>query len=124
MNSYLICKDSAVQFDRVFDSGQVLEDMLALFRQGLSEPIHFFPESSCAYADHMRLASGTAESALNKAEKRWMGGNSAKKFARGESDDPYYDLCFRHIDPLDDAFRKTAESVFKPLLTHCREIIL
>jgi exodeoxyribonuclease V gamma subunit len=124
LNSYLICKDSAVQFNRVLDSRRVLEDMLALFRQGLSEPIHFFPESSFAYADHMRHASATGESALNKAEKKWLGGNSAKKIAGGESDDPYYDLCFRHKDPLNEAFQETAEGVFTPLLTHCREIIL
>jgi exodeoxyribonuclease V gamma subunit len=124
LNSYLICKDSAVRFDRVRGSRQVLEDMLVLFRQGLSEPIHFFPESSFAYADHMRLESTTDESALNKAKKKWLAANSAKKFARGESDDPYYDLCFRHKDPLDDAFKQIAMKVFTPLLAHCREIIL
>jgi exodeoxyribonuclease V gamma subunit len=122
--SFLICKDSALQFEQVTESRRILENLLELFRQGLSEPIHFFPESSLAYAEHLRSASANRESALNKAQKKWRGGDSAIKHARSESDDLYHELCFRHTDPLDDMFGKMAERVYTPLLAHCREIVL
>jgi len=122
-NSFLICKDSAVQFDRVSDSNRVLHDLLELFSRGLAEPIHFFPNSSFEYADQLLRRSASEQSALNKAQKRWSGSNFSK-YSKEESEDPYYDLCFRQSDPLDEAFKNIALKVFEPLIANSREIIL
>ncbi len=93
-------------------------------RRGSEEPIHFFPDSSFQYAEHRLQNAGPDELALNKAGKKWQGADSAKKYAQAESEDPYYDLCFRHLDPLDDEFAKIAAKVFTPLFAHSREIVL
>ena len=122
-SSYLICKDSAVRFEPVCDSLSILKDLLKLFWRGLEKPLHFFPISSFEYADRLLRKSATEPSARVSAQKKWMG-SDFEKFARGESKDPYYDLCFRLLDPIDEDFQKTAIQIFKPLLTHCKEIRL
>ena len=121
--SFLICKDAAVQFDRVTDSGPILQDLLGLFHQGLELPIHFFPESSYEYAEHLLNKAASELAALNKAKRKWRGSQFAD-YATGESNDPYYDLCFRQSEPLDQVFEDIAVQVFSPLLAHCREIML
>ena len=120
---FLICKDSTVQIEPVPDSQEIIEDLLDLFRKGLMRPIHFFPDASFEYAEHVLKKTTSRHAALNKAERKWRGSPFAG-YARGESDDPYYDLCFRHSDPLDEVFEDVAVRVFSPLLAHCREMIL
>jgi exodeoxyribonuclease V gamma subunit len=122
--SFLICKDSAVQFDPVPESKQFLQELLGLFRRGLTEPIHFFPDTSFEYVVQKLNPSASDQLALIKAKKKWQGGNSTKKYFQAESEDPYYDLCFRHLDPLDDEFTKIAMKVFEPLIANSKEIIL
>jgi exodeoxyribonuclease V gamma subunit len=122
--SFLICKDSALQFKPVSESKALLEDLLNLFRWGLEEPIHFYPDTSHEYAEHKLNASGSEQSALAKAGLKWRGGDSPKKHSQVESDDSYYDLCFRRMDPLDDEFKKIALTVFEPLFAYSKEIIL
>lgn len=119
-SSLLICKDSAREFGRVNNSKDILEHLLTLYWQGLSLPLHFFPESSFEYAQRNLEKGQTEQVALNAAKRKWVGSD----FARGESEDPYYDLCFRTVDPLDREFQSIAKDVFAPLLTHCTEIIL
>ncbi len=121
--SLLICRDSAVQFDRVADSRPILQGLLALFQRGLEQPIHFFPESSYVYAEHLLKRSASEQAAMNKARRKWLGSEFAK-YAKGESEDPYFDLCFRRSEPLEEAFKEIAVAVYSPLLAHSREIIL
>jgi exodeoxyribonuclease V gamma subunit len=90
----------------------------------LEEPIHFYPDTSHEYAEHKRNTSGSDQSALARAGLKWQGGDLPKKHSPVESDDPYYDLCFRRLDPLDDAFKKIALKVFEPILAHSKEIVL
>ncbi|MGD9300262.1 MAG: exodeoxyribonuclease V subunit gamma [Desulfobacterales bacterium] len=122
--SLLICKDLALQFKPVPESNGLLADLLNLLRRGVEKPLHFFPESSYEYAEHLLNKSASDSAALAKAGLKWRGGNSSKKFTFVESDDPYYDLCFRRADPLDDEFKKIAVKVFEPLIAYSREIIL
>jgi exodeoxyribonuclease V gamma subunit len=123
LSSFLICRDSAVQFDRVSGSRRILQDLLELFRRGLEQPIHFFPDSSYEYAEHLLKKAASQQAALNKAGRKWIASEFAK-YAKGESEDPYYDLCFRQSEPLDEEFKEIAVAVFSPLLAHAREIIL
>jgi exodeoxyribonuclease V gamma subunit len=119
--SYLICKASAVQFDPVIDPAPILDSLLAILRRGLTEPIRFFPKSSFEYAEKLLIKSASDASALRSAGRKWLGSNFAKN-AQGESQDPYYNLCFRHLDPFDEDFKKLALTIFEPLLAHRREI--
>jgi len=122
--SVLICKDSAIQFGAVPESKDLLEDLLNLFRRGLEGPLHFFPEASWQYAEYKLNKAGSEQSALAKAGLKWRGPDSPQKYARAESDNPYYDLCFRRMDPLDDEFKKIALKVFTPLFAYSKEFIL
>jgi exodeoxyribonuclease V gamma subunit len=122
--SVLICKDSATQFGAVPESKNLLEDLLNLFRRGLEGPLHFYPEASRQYAEYKLNKSDSEQSALAKAGLKWFGPDSPQKYARAESDNPYYDLCFRRMDPLDDEFKKIALKVFTPLFAYSKEIIL
>jgi exodeoxyribonuclease V gamma subunit len=122
--SFLICKDSAIQYGPVPESEAVIGNLLNLFRSGLEAPVHFFPETSHVYA-HQKLTKSLSDpSALAKAGQKWRGGIPPRKFTKAESDDRYYDLCFRHRDPLDDEFANMALTVFEPLFAHSQEIIL
>jgi hypothetical protein len=42
----------------------------------------------------------------------------------GESQDLYYQLCFRHQDPIDSQFRQIAEEISGPMLKHLKEVSL
>ncbi len=61
----------------------------------------------------------TRERVLKDARNKWIGSD----FVSGESQDPYYKLCFGKTDPIDEEFRKTAEKIFSPLLEFCKEIV-
>jgi len=122
-NSFLLCKDTAVQFVRAPDSHRILADLCGLFQRGLTQPIHFFPNASFEYADQVLRRSQPEASAAAKARNKWAGNQFADP-AMIESRDPHYDLCFRRQDPIDATFKEIAVSVFKPLLAHCREIVL
>ena len=119
-SSLLICKDSIREFGPVDNSRNILEHLLTLYWKGMCLPLHFFPESSFEYAQRVLVKKQTEQVALNTAQRKWVGGD----FARGESEDPYYDLCFRTVDPLDQEFQNIAKDVFAPPLNHGTEIFL
>ena len=86
----------------------------------MSEPLHFFPESSFEYARKIILKNQSKQDALNSGKNKWTGSD----FVRGESEDLYFELCFGKTDPLDQAFQQISIEVFTPLLAHCAEIVL
>jgi exodeoxyribonuclease V gamma subunit len=121
--SYLICRDSTVYFEPLSDSLASVETLLQVYRQGLEIPIHFFPESSFEYSEQLLRKAQPKSMALQRAGGKWVG-SEYYNYTNGESADPYYDLCFRHLDPLDDEFHRIALIVFEPLLAHSRTIPL
>jgi exodeoxyribonuclease V gamma subunit len=121
--SFLICKDAAVRFEQVPDCRRILQDLLAVFRRGWMQPIHFFPDSSYVYAENLLQKAASEPVALKKAKRKWTGSQFGD-YATGESNDPYYDLCFRQSEPLDEAFEEITVQVYSPLLAHSREIML
>ena len=84
----------------------------------MSEPVHFYPATSYKYA-HLLLVKEKAEyDALENARRTWEGND----FNPGESEDPYFDLCFRKTDPLDDEFERTSTEIFEPIFDYGREV--
>jgi exodeoxyribonuclease V gamma subunit len=116
--SLLIGRDAAFTFRPVAAGRRILADLLALFRRGLAAPLHFFPESSLAYFKSLQKQPADDAAALFRARQRWV----QSDFSAGESEDPYYRLCFEHSDPLDADFRSLAAAVFEPLFNHCEPL--
>lgn len=104
-----LSRDGEFRF-RAVDAGEahrLLRDALALYREGLMRPLHFFPKSAWAYV--------TNGDSLAKAQARWMGGRPG----HGEAGDPACRLALRGVAvPLDDSFRALATGVLGPLLQH------
>ena len=117
-NSFLIFKNTAWQFNPVDLHRKYLADLLEMFKHGLEKPLHFFPNSSLEFVQQEQLKGKSKTTALKMAQKKWL----STDFARGESDNPYYDICFKMDDPLDASFQEIAKTVFKPLLANCTEI--
>jgi exodeoxyribonuclease V gamma subunit len=109
--SVFVCTDRTLRLKRVADSRPLLEELLAVYRQGLERPLCFFPKASLAYALALR-ASSSQRRALGAARAAWDGSEPHE----GESADPYYRRCFETIDPLGEEFQELSRRVFGPLL--------
>lgn len=105
---------TSLQYSFADSAAGILEDLLGIYWQGLVAPAHFFPRSSWCYASELLQNKKAFDEALTKAAREWNGSD----YFRGESLDPYYDLCFRHADPFDRQFQELAEKVFAPLFNH------
>lgn len=119
-DSFLINKNGAIKLSYTPKSSENLELLLHLFWQGLSEPLHFFPETSLEYFNQMQKNPDDPQRALTYAGKKWLG----SEYHRGESEDSYYQLCFKNLDPMDKSFEQIAKRVYRPLLDSCTEITL
>jgi exodeoxyribonuclease V gamma subunit len=103
--------------DQEFNLGPVeepecyLEQLLDLYWKGLSHPLHFFPESAFVLAHDLMQSKPDP---ISRARRTWEGGD----YGVGESQDAYYELAFRAVDPLDDEFVSLALAVYEPLLAH------
>ncbi len=110
-NGRLACKDFDCKYPPVEESESLLKSLLETYWQGLMKPIHFFPVSSWAYAE--ALAKGKdPDQALKTARNNWEGND----FLRGEIEDPYFQVCFEHADPLDEEFEELSKGIFEPLI--------
>jgi exodeoxyribonuclease V gamma subunit len=110
-HTFAIFEDKAYRYSPVEQPEKYLRIYLNSYFKGLRQPIHFFPESSLLYAE--RMASGKeTDKAMRVAAGKWAA------FEFGEKDNPYYELCFKEIDPLDDEFRKLATTLYEPMLKH------
>jgi len=112
-NSILACKDEDYRYVQVSESGSLLEELLRVYRQGLSEPIHFFPRSSLAYAEALYRKKKEPGEAIDAARKEWEGSDFG---GMAECKDPYFRLCFGHTDPLDETFEELARIIFEPMM--------
>ena len=114
----LLGSNLVYEFDPVQNPEEILEYLLQVYWKGLSEPVHFIPATSYKYA-HLLLVKEKAEyDALGNARKTWEGND----FNPGESNDLYFDLCFREIDPMDDEFERISTEVYRPIFEHGRQL--
>jgi len=121
-NGVLIGSDKAFEAPPLGRAPELLAGLLRLYWQGLSTPLKFFPQTACAYTDAVlkQEAGRSRQEPLAVARVKWEGQSFSG--APGECEDPYFDLCFRGIDPLDEEFRQTARAVFEPLLSELKEV--
>jgi exodeoxyribonuclease V gamma subunit len=119
--SAVIFKDAAWQFTPVDHHRKILLDLFNWFKAGLEKPLHFFPGSSLEYVQQEQIKGKSKATALARARTKWQGSGD---FARGESADPYYDICFKITDPLDQTFEEISKAVFGPLLANITEMEL
>jgi exodeoxyribonuclease V gamma subunit len=109
---------TAWEYLPVEKSDEFLEKLLKRYWQGLTKPLHFFPESSWEYAYLILKSNKSDEESLQRARKTWGGGD----YGWRENDDPHYQLCFRNMDPMDSEFQRIALEVYEPLFTHQKEV--
>ena len=101
--SRCVTEEGVITFGPVDDAKPRLAELLELYWQGLHRPLHFFERTACVYAERGELD----RTVINT----WEGGFDTD----GERDDPYYELAFRGLNPLDDEFERAARIVFGPL---------
>lgn len=101
--SLLICKDLTLTLPPIDNAAAILADLIALYREGLCRPLHFFPQTSWLY-----LTNG-----MDAAQGRWNGSDHSPTPA--ESTQPAFSLCFSDTDALDEEFMQLAERVYAPL---------
>jgi exodeoxyribonuclease V gamma subunit len=121
MESRLICTDKIWRLAPVQAPDDPLVTLLGLFQRGMCRPVHYFPESSYQYARSLYWRGRNATQALKAARNAWQGNDFAPAWA--ESTDPYFDICFRYSDPIDDAFQEHACAMWQPLFQHLSEIV-
>jgi exodeoxyribonuclease V gamma subunit len=107
-----IARNGTWVFRRPEDPRAILAELLAIYRQGLQEPVHFLPKSAWKYCQESHRISA--------ARKEWRP-DEYNKFA--ESTDPAYTLAFRgQPEPLGDEFQRLARLVYGPLNAHVEKV--
>jgi exodeoxyribonuclease V gamma subunit len=101
----------ALRLGPVADAGARLARLVELYRQGLSEPLPFYPASSHAYADALARGKGR-EAALRAAQGAWEGSPGRP----GEGADPEVALAQRGRDPLGATFEALAGELLLPMI--------
>ncbi|MDD2817059.1 MAG: exodeoxyribonuclease V subunit gamma [Thiotrichaceae bacterium] len=104
----------------VDNSVQKLNDLVALYEQGLRQALHFFPKTAFSFIESLQKKPDELDKAEKAARATWFGSDH---FA-GEGENPFYQICFGRIEefnPLDKLeFQALATQIFEPLLA-CRE---
>ena len=100
--------DGAVRLRSPDQPVELLQDLLRIYRDGLSEPAHFFPKSAWACWKDGENPS--------KAAPTWQ---VTKDRPYAEGSDAAYRLALRGLgEPLNDDFFRLAKVVFEPLREH------
>lgn len=121
--SVFVAKDVTLRFREVGQPLATLGELLALYWRGLRQPLKFFPQSAHALvvAERKQQSGSKAKrEPIDAARAAWEGDAFSK--ARAEREEPWFDLCFHHGDPLDEEFVATARRVFEPLLAGVEEV--
>ncbi|HEY5345927.1 MAG TPA: exodeoxyribonuclease V subunit gamma [Verrucomicrobiae bacterium] len=115
-SSWLIAEDETWRFNEVPDAEKILKQLLEIYLLGLTKPLPFFPVSSFAFA-----AAKGKKTPADSAQEKWDGDDFGD-FNAGDSQDTYFNLCFRNAaNPLDEEFEQLAQQIVNPLLAHQTE---
>ncbi|CAN2042883.1 exodeoxyribonuclease V gamma subunit [Candidatus Magnetomoraceae bacterium gMMP-15] len=110
-------KKKFLYYRKVIKSQKILEQLIMRYIEGLSCPLHFFPETSHSYAEKIATGKNTKKS-FRHAKSIWIGNDF--KSENSESKDDYNSLCFKNINPLDETFIEISLEIFLPLLKHIK----
>lgn len=111
MRTRWLALDQTLALRPVADAEAQLGALLRLYRQGLTEPLHFYPRSAWAYVER--------DGDIVSAQRVWA---PSRPDARGESQEAAHRLALRGcVDPLDETFEETANAIFGPLRAHIEE---
>jgi exodeoxyribonuclease V gamma subunit len=106
-----LARDLTLAFAPVANAPAQLAALLRLYRQGLREPLHFYPRTAWTF-----IESGES---LYQTVQAWTP-SERRPFAEGA--DPAHRLALRGCpEPLDDAFAALAHAVYDPLRDHLTE---
>jgi exodeoxyribonuclease V gamma subunit len=109
--THWIARDGMFQFEPVAEARQHLQQLLLLYRQGLSRPLPFYPKSSWEYV--------SKSTAIRAAFSAWY---SSMQRPYGEDRHPAYQLALRGgADPLGPEFERIAKLVYEPLLQFLKD---
>jgi exodeoxyribonuclease V gamma subunit len=118
VESLHLASDLDLRLRPVERPAETLEQLLALYRRGLREPLPLFPRTSWAYASTL-AARDDAERAEDEARKAWQGSSFSGR--AGEGEDPWVRTAFRGREALDAGHAELARAVFEPLIAHAEE---
>ena len=114
----LVGADGIARIRSVDRPNEILKEILETFKEGLSRPLHFFPDLSLHFLKSTVESGKPINAAIETVRKKWVGTD----FQRGVSEDPYYRLCFGCSDPIDEQFEGLAKKIVAPLLRHIEEL--
>jgi exodeoxyribonuclease V gamma subunit len=101
-------RDGVFRLRPCAEARERLAGLVALYRAGLTRPLHFFPKSAWSF-----IANGASS---YTAQQRWSGGGRPEF---GERNDAAIRLVFRGLpDPLDADFYDIAAQVLGPVTDH------
>lgn len=108
--------DGTLQLRPVADPERHLDDLLALYREGLQTPLALLPKTSWDYVK--ALHEGGKSDPMEQARKSW----ESNDHRSGEDCDPYLALAFRGCDEvLDETFQAVAVRFWRPFFEHAEE---
>jgi exodeoxyribonuclease V gamma subunit len=114
IDSLLICRDNSWKYGPIPDAELVIQQLCDLYMKGLQKPIHFFPETSWAFIQALKLKNKPLDESLQAASKVWMGNDFSKMTPEREK--PGNINFFKELVPFDDQFIEMAITVFDPII--------
>ncbi|MBU3916565.1 exodeoxyribonuclease V subunit gamma [bacterium] len=97
--------------DQIDNPDLHLKTLIRYFKEGNLSPLAFFPQTAMVY--HETLLTKTENMARKSAETEWAGNG---KFKKGESEDIYINLAFKHLDLFVTDFEKIGKDILFPMM--------
>jgi exodeoxyribonuclease V gamma subunit len=108
----IVTLDRSISYRPVAGATERLEALLDLYREGLSEPLPFFPRASLGWAEK----AGKPEDERRKAAlSEWLDGFGGRD---GEGSDPAIRRCFGEEPPFGERFAAIADALLQPMIEH------
>jgi len=107
---------AVLRWPEISNPSQHLESFIGFYLRGMTDPLPFMPNTSCAYAQAY-LKDGERSVARRKAATAWRGSASRGPIVPGDGDNPAVAKVFDTTILESDEFHQIALEIFEPLLT-------
>ena len=107
--SIFVGKGTKAELSAVINPVDELNQLLDLYWQGMSVPLHFYPETSWTWFNKCKENRNASQ-----ARQEWYG----NMYKRGEGEGFEYRVALQGQAPLDEVFENLATQVFAPLCEH------